>query len=74
MCVGCFTGVEAAAVQGAASVVLASGGLRRVREYVTGQGSIERRRAAYQANAEFLAGIGLDPDHVLGPPPAGTGG
>jgi len=35
---------------------------------------MERRLAAHRANAEFLAGMGLDPDAVLGPPPCAPAG
>lgn len=73
MCVSCFTGVEAAAVQVVAGVVVARGGFGRVRDRLAGRGGAARRASAYQANAEFLTGIGLDPDRVLGPPPAGAG-
>jgi hypothetical protein len=67
MCAGCFTGVEAAAINAAAGAVVARSGLARLRHRMN---SLERRHTAYRANAEFLAGMGLDPERVLGPPPA----
>ncbi|NED94500.1 hypothetical protein G1H11_04165 [Phytoactinopolyspora alkaliphila] len=69
MCMGCFTATEAAVIQGAAAVMFARAGLTRLNEHVTGQGALRRRRAAYAANAEFLASMGHDPEHVLGPAP-----
>jgi hypothetical protein len=74
MCAGCFTGVEAAVVNAAAAAVVARSGITRLRHRFAGQPSSDRRRAAYRANADFLEGIGLDPDRVLGPPPAGGTG
>lgn len=74
MCMSCFTGVEAAVVNAAAGAVAARSGFTRLREQLAGRGSLDRRRAAHQANAEFLAGIGLDPDRVLGPPPMADAG
>jgi hypothetical protein len=71
---GCFTGAEAALVQGAAGAVFARSGVRRVRDRLAGRGSLDRRRAAHRANAAFPADLGLAPDRVLGPPPAGAGG
>jgi len=70
MCMGCFTGVEAAVVNAAAGAVVARSGITRLRHRLAGRGPLDRRRAAYLANADFLAGIGLDPDRVLGPSPA----
>jgi hypothetical protein len=69
MCTGCFTGVEAAVVNAAAGAVAARSGLTRLRHHLAGRGSLDRRRAAHEANADFLTSIGLDPDRVLGPPP-----
>lgn len=69
MCMSCFTGVEAAVVNAAAGAVVARSGLARLRSRLAGRDSLDRRCAAYQANADFLDGIGLDPRRVLGPPP-----
>lgn len=78
MCTGCFSVGTAFVIQGSAGIALAGGGLSRLRERLAGGDPLARRRAAHQANAEFLAGLGLDPDQVLGPPPPdaqpGSGG
>jgi hypothetical protein len=66
MCTGCFTGVEAAVINAAAGAMVARSGLARLRQR---RSRLERRQDAYHANAGFLAGIGLDPERVLGPPP-----
>lgn len=73
MCMGCFTGAEAVVTQGAVGVAFARSEFTRWHEQLTGRDPIERKRAAHEANAEFLASLGLDPDRVLGPPPAGDG-
>ncbi|NEE00284.1 hypothetical protein G1H10_08890 [Phytoactinopolyspora halotolerans] len=52
--------------------MLLRGGATRLMERLTGRDPFERRYAAHRANAEFLAGMGLDPDRVLGPPPERT--
>lgn len=69
MCTGCFSAGTAFVIQGSAGIALAGGGLRRLRERLGGADPFRRRLAAHRANAEFLAGLGLDPDQVLGPPP-----
>jgi hypothetical protein len=69
MCVGCFTGVEAALANGAAGAVAARNGLRRLRD----RDPRQRRLAAYHANAAFVTSLGQDPEAVLGPPPRADG-
>lgn len=59
--------------QAAAGVVVARSGLTRLREQASPAGRAARRRNAYQADARFLTGLGLDPARVLGPPPEATG-
>jgi hypothetical protein len=55
--------------QAAALTALARAGLARGKDLLLGHDRMGRRLAAHRANAEFLAGMGLDPDAVLGPPP-----
>lgn len=56
-------------MQGTAVAAFAKAGAVRVHERVTGTDPMLRRLAAHEANAAFLAGMGLDPAAVLGPPP-----
>jgi hypothetical protein len=68
----CLTGAELAVMQGTAVVAFTKMGLTRAHEMLTGRDPMVRRLAAHQANAAFLAGMGHDPDLVLGPPPSPT--
>ena len=70
MCMNCMTGTELAVMQGSALIGFTKMGLTRAHEMLTGRDPMVRRQAAYQANAEFIAGMGLDPALVLGPPPS----
>jgi hypothetical protein len=72
MCMNCLTGTELAVMQGTALVAFTKMGLTRAHEKLTGRDPMVRRLAAHHANAEFLAGMGLDPALVLGPPPSPT--
>lgn len=69
MCSGCISSGATLAMQGSAAVVIAQGSLRRLWSWHGGQDAFARRRAIYQANCDFLASMGLDPERVLGPPP-----
>jgi hypothetical protein len=70
MCAGCTSTGATLVVQGSVVVGLAQGSLRRLRRRYAGADAHTRRCAAYRANSEFLAGLGLDPERVLGLPPA----
>jgi hypothetical protein len=70
MCMNCLTGTELAVMQGTALVAFTRMGLTRAHEMLTGRDPMVRRLAAHRANAEFLAGMGLDPALVLDPPPS----
>lgn len=70
MCAGCTSAGATLVVQGSVVAALAQGSLRRLWEWRTGVAAHTRRCAAYRANSDFLAGLGLDPVRVLGPPPA----
>jgi len=70
MCMNCLTGTELAVMQGSALVAFTKMGVTRAHEMLTGRDPMVRRLAAHRANAEFLAGMGLDPALVLGPPPS----
>jgi hypothetical protein len=69
MCMNCLSGVELTIMQGTAAAAFAHAGVVRLRERVTGTDPMVRRLAAHEANAAFLADMGLDPSAVLGPPP-----
>jgi hypothetical protein len=72
MCMNCLTGTELAVMQGTALVAFTKMGLTRAHEMLTGRDPMVRRLNAHRANAEFLAGMGLDPVLVLGAPPSPT--
>ena len=69
MCANCFSNTEVVIAQAVTLTALARAGLVRGHDLLRGQGRMDRRLAAHRANAEFLAGMGLDPEAVLGPPP-----
>lgn len=69
MCMNCLTGVELTIMQGTAVAAFAKAGAVRLHERVSGTDPMVRRLAAHEANAAFLAGMGLDPAAVLGPAP-----
>ncbi|TDE13024.1 hypothetical protein [Jiangella asiatica] len=56
-------------VQGTVAALLARAGWTRARDRIAGRDAHDRRREAYQENAEFLAGLGHEPSAVLGPRP-----
>jgi hypothetical protein len=70
VCANCYSNTEAVIAQAATLTALARAGVVRGHDLLRGQGRMDRRLAAHRANAEFLAGMGLDPEAVLGPPPA----
>ena len=65
MCMNCVTSTEAVVINGVGFLALAQAGLDRVRDFVAGRSSTERRAAAWDANAQFVRSIGLDPAAVL---------
>jgi hypothetical protein len=69
VCANCVTTTEVVVAQAATATAFARAALVRGHDVLRGRDPMERRLAAYRANAEFLAGMGLDPDAVLGPPP-----
>jgi hypothetical protein len=69
VCANCYSNTEAVIAQAVTLTALARAGLVRGHDLLRGQGRMDRRLAAHRANAEFLAGMGLDPEAVLGPPP-----
>jgi hypothetical protein len=75
MCTSCFSGAEATVMQGAAGVIFVKSEATRLYDQLTGLDPDDRRCSAYDANAEFIAGLGLDVGEVLGsrPKPALSG-
>jgi hypothetical protein len=69
VCANCFSQTEAVIAQAVTLTALGRAGLVRGHDLLRGQGRMDRRLAAHRANAEFLAGMGLDPEAVLGPAP-----
>jgi hypothetical protein len=69
MCAGCLSAGTALVIQGSMVIALAHGAVRRLRHHREGRDTQARLCAVYQMNAEFVAGLGLDPGSVLGPPP-----
>lgn len=70
MCMNCFSAAEVVTVQGVAGMMFVRSGITRLREQLTGIGSLERRRRAHRSNARFLSGLGLNANLLLGPPAA----
>ena len=69
MCMNCVTSAEAVVINGVGFLALAKGGFDRARDFVAGRSSTERKAAAWDANAQFLTSMGLDPAAVLPPRP-----
>lgn len=70
MCANCFTRLDAVALQSVAVTAAAAGGWRRLQARRRGWSWAERQREARERTARFLRDLDLDPDAVLGPPPA----
>lgn len=69
MCTSCVTTFDSVTIHAAAAFSIGSAGWRRWRDLRVGRSPAHRRRDDYEANAEFLRSIELDPLEVLGPPP-----
>ena len=69
MCTSCVTTFDTVTMHAAAALSVGSAGWRRWRDLRVGRSPAHRRRDDYEANAEFLRSIELDPLEVLGPPP-----
>jgi hypothetical protein len=70
MCMSCVSSAEAVVLSGTGGLVVAKGTLDRLADLLTGRPLALRRQAAWDANAAFVAGLGLDVAAVLGPRPA----
>ena len=69
MCTGCVSAAEAVILNAGGGLVLAKGAVDRIAEALAGRHPAERRQATWDANARFVAGLGLDPQAVLGERP-----
>lgn len=66
----CVTTTEALAVSLVGATAAADELRRVVRDALRGRSAHERRLETWEANAAFIASLDLDPDEVLGLPPA----
>lgn len=69
MCVSCVSNTEAWALNLAGALTLASSVRDRRRDRAAGITVLQRRALTWNANAIFVAGLGLNPLEVLGPYP-----
>lgn len=69
MCSTCTTALDTLTWNSAIGLAFASEGVRRVRDRVRGRRPVERAMDDWNANAEFVKSVGLDPLEVLGAPP-----
>lgn len=69
MCTSCVSSAEAVIVNATGGLVLAKGVVDRVADAVAGRHPVERRQAAWDANATFLRELQLDPQAILGDRP-----
>ncbi len=69
MCTSCVSAAEAVIINATGGLVLAKGALDRVGDALAGRHPAERRQATWDANAEFMTELGLDPAAVLGERP-----
>lgn len=69
VCMSCFSGAEAVALQGAAALGFAKSELTRLHGRWTGLNPDDLRLATYDSNAKFVESLGLDATVVLGPRP-----
>ena len=65
----CVSSTESLAICAAGASTMAKAGLDRLGDLIAGRPPVERRQAAWDANAEFLAGLGHDPVLLLGARP-----
>jgi len=66
----CLSSAEAVVISAGSVLTLAKGAVDRVGDALAGRHPIERQQAAWDANAGFVASLGLDPAGVLGARPA----
>lgn len=70
MCSTCTTAVDVAGTHAVILAAAAANGWERLRDRVAGRSRSERRLATWEANADFVRSLGLDPLETLGAPPA----
>lgn len=73
MCSTCTTAIDVAGTHAVVAAAVAANGWERVKDAVVGRSRLERRLATWEANAEFLRSLDLDPLETLGAPPAVPG-
>lgn len=69
MCASCFSAAEAVIINATGGLVLAKGSLDRVGDVFAGRHPALRRQSTWDANADFVSQLGLDPAAVLGARP-----
>lgn len=70
MCSTCTTAIDVAGTNAVIIAATAVNGWERLKDRVAGRSRVERRLATWEANAEFLRSLDLDPLETLGAPPA----
>lgn len=65
----CVTSIDAVGLNVGGFLALGLGGLRQIRDTLSGLSPFDRRRATWDDNSSFVATLGLDPEAVLGPRP-----
>ncbi|NIR39451.1 MAG: hypothetical protein GWN79_18755 [Actinobacteria bacterium] len=70
MCATCTTAIDVAGTHAVIVAAAAANGWERVKDRLAGRSRLERRLATWEANAEFVRSLGLDPLATLGAPPA----
>ena len=70
MCSTCTTALDAAATNAVFLAAFAANGWERLRDRVQRRPRLERELATWEANAEFVRSLDLDPLATLGAPPA----
>lgn len=73
MCSTCTTAIDVAGTNAVIIAAAAANAWERVKDRLTGRSRLERRLATWEANAEFVRSLGLDPLATLGAPPAVPG-
>lgn len=70
MCSTCVTAFDATATNGVILVAFALNWWERLRSRFNHRSRLEREVATWEANADFMRSLDLDPLSVLGAPPA----
>lgn len=70
MCSSCVTVFDAVSTNAVFVAAIAVNRWDRLRDRLERRPRLERDLATWEANAAFVAGLGLDPLAVLGAPPA----